>query len=92
LRREPFKLAKRPLEIVSIVFLSSKNAGASPLLNPLSRAALRQKLAIMQAYGASQPQWQTFTKNVSRLPTFELLRGRHPMDAADVLRTLLAGR
>jgi hypothetical protein len=90
LRREPFKLAKRPLEIISIVFLSSKNAGTSPLLNPLSRAALRQKLAITQAYGASQPQWQTFTKNVSGLPTFELLRGRHPMDAADVLRTLLA--
>jgi hypothetical protein len=92
LRREPFKLAKRPLEIVSIVFLSSKNAGANQLLKPLSRAALREKLAIMQAYGAGQPQWQTFTKNVSRLATFELLRGRHPMDAVDVLRTLLAGR
>jgi hypothetical protein len=92
LRREPFKLVKRPLEIVSIVFLSSKNAGKSQLLNPLSRAALRQKLAMMQAYGASQPQWQTFTRNVSRLATFELLRGRHPAEAVDVLRTLLKGR
>jgi hypothetical protein len=92
LRREPFKLAKRPLKIVSIVFLSSKNAGTNQLLNPLSRAALRQKLAIMQAYAASQPQWRTFTRNASRLATFELLRGRHPMDAVDALRTLLAGR
>jgi hypothetical protein len=91
LRREPFQLAKRPLKIVSIVFLSSKNAGTKQLLNPLSGAALRQKLAIMQAYAASQPQWRTFTRNVSRLATFELLRGRHPMDAVDALRALLAG-
>jgi hypothetical protein len=92
LRREPFKLAKRPLEIVSIVFLSSKNAGTNRLLNALSPASLSQKLGIMQAYGASQPQWQTFTKNVSRLATFELLRGRHPMDSVEALRRLLPGR
>jgi hypothetical protein len=92
LRREPFKLASRPLKIVSIVFLSSKSAGTNRLLNPLSPAALRQRLGIMQAYGASQPQWQTFTKNVSRLATFELLRGHHPMDSVEALRTLLAGR
>jgi hypothetical protein len=92
LRREPFKLAKRPLEIVSIVFLSSQVAGTNRLLNPLSRAALSQKLAGMQAYGASQPQWLTFSRNASRIATFELRRGRHPMDAAHALRSLLAGR
>jgi hypothetical protein len=92
LRREPFMLAKRPLEIVSIVFLSSQNAGTSRLLNPLSGAELRRRLAIMQAYGASQPQWRTFTRNVSRLETFELRRGQHPMDATEALRSLLAER
>jgi hypothetical protein len=91
LRREPFNLAKRPLEIVSIVFLSSQSTGTSRLLIPLSSAELRRKLALMQAYGASQPQWRTFSRNVSRLATFELRRGRHPMEAAEALRMVLAG-
>jgi len=91
LRREPFKLAKSPLEIVSIVFLSSQKAGTNRLLNPLSSAGLRRKLADMQAYGASQPQWRTFSRNVSRLATFELRRGQHPMDTAEALRSILAG-
>lgn len=92
LRREPFKLAKRPLEIVSIVFLSSQNAGTGQLLSPLTRTALRRKLALMQAYGANQPQWRTFSENASRLATFELRRGRHPLDTVEALRTLLAKR
>lgn len=92
LRRGPFKLAKRPLQIVSIVFLSSQIAGKNPLLNPLARGALRQRLASMQAYGASQPHWRTFSRNASRIATFELRRGNHPMDAAHALRSLLAQR
>jgi hypothetical protein len=91
LRRAPFKLAKRPLKIVSIVFLSSQSAGTNKLLKPLSRAALLQNLAIMQAYGASQPQWRTFARNATRLATYELRRGRRPLDAVEALRTLLAG-
>lgn len=92
LRREPFKLAKRPLEIVGIVFLSSRIAATNRLLNPLSSATLRQKLAGMQAYGANQPQWRTFSRNASRLATFVLRRGPHPSDAAAALRSLLSTR
>jgi hypothetical protein len=92
LRRKAFKLAKHPLKIVSIVFLSSRTAGMNPLLNPLSRATLIKKLTGMQAYGASQPQWRTFSRNASRIPAFELRRGNHPRDAVHALRTLLDAR
>lgn len=90
LRRKPFNLSKRPLEIVSIVFLSSRSAGGRRLLIPLSSAELRRKLAHMQAYAASQPGWRTFSRNAARLETFELRRGRHPMDAVEALRAVLA--
>jgi hypothetical protein len=91
LRRQPFTLAKRPLQIVSIVFLSSRRSRTDSLLNPLSRIELIENLAAMQAYGASQPQWREFIKNAARIPAFELRRGHHPVDAARALRTLLCG-
>jgi hypothetical protein len=92
LRREPFRLAPSPLKIVGVVFLSPRHAGARPLLEALPKSELRGNLDVMQAYGASQPQWRNFTRNISRLDAFELRRGRHPRDAVDVLRSLLARR
>jgi hypothetical protein len=89
LRRGRFQLAKSPLKIVGVVFLTSQKAGAHPLLMPLSKSDLRAKLAFEQAYGASQPQWRTFDKNISRLAAFELRRGRHPLEAVEALRSLL---
>jgi hypothetical protein len=92
LRRGRFQLAKSPLRIVGVVFLSSQKAGARPLLKPLSKSDLRANLALEQAYGASQPQWRTFNKNISHLAAFELRRGRHPLEAVEALRSLLAVR
>jgi hypothetical protein len=89
LRGGRFQLAKSPLKIVGVVFLSPRKAGAHPLLRPLSKSDLRAKLAFEQAYGASQPQWQTFSRNISRLAAFELRRGRHPLDSVEALRSLL---
>lgn len=90
LRRGRFQLAKSPLRIVGVVFLSSQKAGARPLLNPISKSDLRAALALEQAYGASQTQWRTFHKKISRLAAFELRRGRHPLEAVEALRSLLA--
>jgi hypothetical protein len=90
LRQGRFRLAKSPLKIVGVVFLSPQKAGAHPLLMPLSKSALRANLAFEQAYGASQPQWRIFDKNISRLAAFELRRGRHPLEAVEALRSLLA--
>jgi hypothetical protein len=81
LRRGRFQLAKSPLRIVGVVFLSS-----------LSKSDLRANLAFEQAYGASQPQWRTFDRNLSHLGAFELRRGRHPLEAVEALRSLLANR
>jgi hypothetical protein len=92
LRHGTFRLAKAPLKIIGIVFLSPRSAGARPLLRPLSTAKLLQKMAAEQAYGARQKQWRLFTKNASRLIGFELRRGRHPQESAAALRSLLAKR
>jgi hypothetical protein len=89
LRCERFQLAKSPLKLVGVVFLSPEKAGNGPLLKPLPKSALRANLALEQAYGASQPQWRTFSKNISRLAAFELRRGRHPLEAVEGLRSLL---
>jgi hypothetical protein len=92
LRSKDFRLAKSPLEIVAVVFLSSQGAGAHPLLKLLPKSELRSRLATTQAYGASRPQWRTFSRNVARLDGFELRRGRHPVEAVEALRSLLAKR
>jgi hypothetical protein len=91
LRRDRFQLARSPLTIAGVVFLSPQRAGnRRPLLRSLSKSDLRANLALEQAYGASQPQWRTFNTNMSHLPAFELRRGRHPLEAVEVLRTLFA--
>jgi hypothetical protein len=92
LRRGGYRLAPSPLKIAAIVFLSAQNAGGRPLLTPLSKSSLFTKLAAAQAYAASQPQWSTFSENVSKLDGFELRRGRHPLEAVEVLRELLGSR
>jgi hypothetical protein len=90
LRQGPFRLAKSPLKIASIVFLSPRRAGAEPLLKPLSRSELLKRLAAEQAYAARQPQWRPFARNAARLTGYELRRGRHPHESAVALGSLLA--
>jgi hypothetical protein len=92
LRRGRYRLAPAPLKITAVVFLSQQNAGARPLLAPLSKSTLLMRLTAAQAYGASQPQWITFSKKVSKLEGFELRRGRHPLEAVEALRELLGNR
>jgi hypothetical protein len=50
------------------------------------------KLAALQPYPASQPQWASFSKNISSLDTFELRRGQHPLEAVEALGLLLDAR
>jgi hypothetical protein len=89
LRRDPFRLAQSPLKIIGIVFLSSQGAGTQQLLKLMPKSEVPVNLAAVQAYGASQPQWQTFIRKVARLNVFELRRGRHPLEAVAILRHLL---
>ena len=92
LRAGSFRLAKAPLKIVGVVLLSPQSAGDQSLLRPISRAALLANFADSQAYGASQPQWGEFSRNVSRLGLFELRRGNHPCEAVQALRSVLEKR
>ena len=92
LRRGPYRLAKTPLRIVGVAFLSSQRAGTRPLLRPISRSVLIDNLKREQAYGAGQPQWQSFRRNISKLPAFELRRGDHPAEAAEALRSMLGAQ
>ena len=83
LRSGRFRLAKAPLKIVGVVLLSPQSAGDQSLLRPISRAALLANFADSQAYGASQPQWREFSRNVSRLQrAFRASEGcNHPLEA-----------
>jgi hypothetical protein len=92
LRRGAYRLAASPLQIGAVVFLSPKSADGGPLLRPLSKSKLLAKLKDAQAYAANQAQWPTFSKRVSRLDAFELCRGQHPLEAVEILRTLLDKR
>jgi hypothetical protein len=91
LRRQEFKLAKRPLEIVGVAFLSERAGGAGPLLRRLSAADTHARLKREQAYGAGLPQWRGFCRNLLRLGGCEILRGSHPAAGAEAVRSLLRG-
>jgi hypothetical protein len=89
LRRGGFKLAKAPLKIIGVAFLSSRPAGTGPLLRSLSTSETLARLKREQAYGASLPQWRAFSRNLLRLGGFEVLRGAHPSASVEALRSLL---
>jgi hypothetical protein len=89
LRRKEFKLAKRPVKIIGVAFLSQKSAGSGPLLRRLSTADTLARLKREQAYGASLPQWRAFGRNLLRLGGVEILRGPTPSASVAVLRSLL---
>jgi hypothetical protein len=90
LRRMPFKLARAPLKITAVVFLSAKRAPAgAELLRAVPKQEMRTRLSALQGYGTSRPQWRAFASNAARGAVFELRRGRHPEEAATTLRALL---
>jgi hypothetical protein len=92
LRRGGYRLAASPLQIGAVVFLSAQKSHDGPLLRPLLKSTLLARLANAQTYAAGQPGWATFAGRLSDLGGFELRRGRHPLEAVEALRWLLAGR
>jgi len=89
LRRGDYRLAATAPRIASVVFLSARGAGDRPLLRPLSKADVLARLSAAQAYAAGQPQWAAFSARISRLDSFELRRGRHPLESVEALERLL---
>ena len=90
LRRPDYHLARKPLQICGVLFLSARSTGGGPLLRPLARAVMQARLARAQRYAARQPGWEEFRSGLSALPAYELRRAGHPREAVEVLRGLLA--
>jgi hypothetical protein len=89
LRQGRFRLASSPLKIAGLVFVSARAAQGESLLVPLRRAEVFRRLVSSQPYAANQPGWATFSTGVTKVPGFELRRGRHPADSVDALQGLL---
>jgi hypothetical protein len=89
LRRDGYRLAEHPLNIAAIVFLSPGSAAGRPLLKRLAPTKALALLVREQAYAANQPPWPRFTRSVTRVPFFELRRGRHPSESVAALRELI---
>jgi HPr Serine kinase C-terminal domain len=89
LRRARYRLAASPLRVVAIVFLSARPAGRHPLLSPLSRIDLLDRLTAAQGYAANRPGWSTFKLGLAAVRGFELRRGSHPRMATAALRQIL---
>lgn len=81
-----YRLARPPLRIGAVVFLSRRVATGSRLLAPLSRGTLLQRLEVSQRYAAHQPGWPMFRQQIRHLPAYELRRGTHPSAGIEALR------
>jgi len=89
LRRPSYRLARTPLRIEALLFLSARRAGRTGLLVPLRKSAARERLVASQRYASHQRGWSVFRKRVSQLPAYELRRGAHPRESVAALRRLL---
>ena len=91
LRTGEYALARQPLQVRSVVFLSARKASAGQrLLVRLTRAEALRRLTAEQAYAAGQPNWAAFARNIGKLPAFELLRGQHPGESVAALREIIS--
>ncbi len=86
--RGTFALARRPLKLRALLFLSARPPGKGALLRPLSAGAARTRLARAQRYAQRQPGWARFLGGAARLPAFELRRAA-PAAQVRAVRALL---
>jgi energy-coupling factor transporter ATP-binding protein EcfA2 len=73
-----FALARPPLRIRAVVFLSRRTARGRRLLAPLGSDTMLRRLEASQRYAAQQPGWAIFRRQIRDLPSYELRRGAHP--------------
>ncbi len=90
LRRLGAPLARHPLQLCAVVFLSAAPGAAPGALRALRGAELRHRLCTEQPYAMGQRGWKSFMAQAQRLPAFELSRARHPRAAAESLAALLS--
>jgi hypothetical protein len=83
------RLARSPLAIDGIVFLSDRKAGSCATVLPLPGRELLARLAATQPRAAHLPSWRTFRQQLAGIQGFELRRGTHPAESALALRHIL---
>jgi hypothetical protein len=89
IRREQFRLSPAPLEIVAIAYLTSKPAGTRSLLRSVSTAGSQRRLASLQGYASGLPQWRQFCATLRHIESFEVHRGKHPLETVAALQSVL---
>ncbi len=90
LRQGQGALAASPLQLTSVVFVSSERADdPDELLIPIPKEGMAARLRADQGYAAGQLAWPHFEARVLQLRNYELRRGSHPRAAAAALRGLL---
>ena len=89
LRRRGVRVARRPLLLTALVFLSRQRAAAGGLLSRIPSRLAAERLRRLQPYAAGRPEWRPFLRKLARVPAYELRRGAMSSQAAAVLRNLL---
>ena len=92
LRLTPYRLVVAPPRIVATVLLVPAPPAARCRLQPLGARALEAAMRREQIYARGQPRWQDFLRQLTRLPSFALYRGKHPAQSVAALEALLGGR
>jgi hypothetical protein len=91
LRHQRFSLARAPLKLAALLFVSPRTARDGRALRPLGASEAAARLVAEQPYAAAQPGWSAFRNAVTALPAFELQRTGHPQQAVAALESLLDG-
>jgi hypothetical protein len=89
LRRTRYRIARTPLKIAAVIFLSMQRVSQRGDLASLSESELLERLQASQPYAANQSVWATFRKHICGIRAFELQRGQHPSESAEDLRQIL---
>lgn len=82
-------IARTPLRLAAVVFLSQRAAGRRPALRALERAAVVARLRREQPYASAMPNWPDFERAVAGVPAYVLRRMQHPDAAVQQIRQLL---
>ena len=89
LRQLGCRLARAPLRIEGVVFLSKRRAAAGATLTPFSSRRMLARLTSAQPYAAGRPEWRAFRRQLAGVKGYELQRGLHASESAVALRHLL---
>jgi len=92
LRTGALPVARRAAPLTAVIVLSSRRATSAPLLRPLGSAGMLRALRASQGYARLRTGWQTFERNLARLPAYLLERGAHPREGAEALLVLARAR